>query len=114
MAAHLKRQAGVTDASYKKGTIEVRSDAARAFEIAQVLRIVRDEMGVSPVKRIEATIRGRVVVTSSGGKALHVAGSEERLPLQDRVGAARAEEVFTGLIEVNSDGSLTFKTAPAR
>lgn len=25
-----------------------------------------------------------------------------------------AEEVFTGLIEVNSDGSLTFKAAPAR
>lgn len=57
MVAHLKCHAGVTDATYKKGTIEVRSEASRGFDIAEVLRSVRDE-GLQPIKRIEATIRG--------------------------------------------------------
>lgn len=106
MSTHLKRQAGVTDATYRKGTIEVRSEAAQGFRIGEIVKVVTNEIGVTPVKRIEAILRGRVV---SGGKTLEVAGTGERLPIDGRKLAEGSEQVWRGVIQPKGKGDLTFK-----
>lgn len=106
MATHLKRQAGVTDAIYRKGTIEVRSEAAQGFQIGEIVKVVTTEMGVTPVKRIEATIRGRVI---SGGKTLEVAGTGERLAIDGKKLTDGLEQVWRGVIQAKGEGNLTFK-----
>lgn len=108
VGSHLKRQAGVTDARFRKGTIEVTSSANEGFQIAPLLKSVTEELGFAPVKRIEATIRGRVI---SGGKAgtLEVAGTGERLPIEGRKVAEGSEQLWRGVIQVRGKGNLTFK-----
>lgn len=113
MGTHLKRQAGVTDASYKKGSIEVRSDATQGFQIAPVLTFVTGELGLTPVKRIEATIRGRVV-RSSKGNVLEVTGTGERLQLQGAAAPTETEQLFTGVIESGRGGTLKLKIGAAK
>lgn len=113
MASHLKRQAGVTDATYKKGTIEVRSEAGRGFDIAAIVRAVTGEMGVNPVKRIEATLRGNVM-TMGNGKVLHVPGLGEPVLLRDASTVPDGNQSLTGLIDVSSDGKITFKPTSSR
>lgn len=106
MATHLKRQAGVTDATYRKGTIEVRSEGTQGFQIGEIVQLVTTEIGVMPVKRIEATVRGRV---AAGGKALEVAGTGERLAIDGKKLTEGSEQVWRGVIQVKNKGSLTFR-----
>lgn len=106
MGNHLKRQAGVTEAVYRKGTIEVRSESAQGFQIAEIVKVVTTEIGLTPVKRIEATFRARVL---PGGKTLEIAGTGERLAVDGTRLAEGAEQVWRGLIQSKSKGSLTFK-----
>lgn len=106
MGTHLKRQAGVTDATYRKGTIEVRSEGAQGFNISEIVKTVTTELGVTPVKRIEATFRGRV---AAGGKTLEVAGTRERLALDGKKLTEGSGQVWRGVIQVKNKGSLTFK-----
>lgn len=106
MGNHLKRQAGVTEAVYRKGSIEVRSESAPGFQIAEVVKVVTSEIGFTPVKRIDATFRARVL---PGGKTLEVAGTGERLDVDGTKLAEGAEQVWRGLIQLKSRGSLAFK-----
>lgn len=113
MGNHLKRQAGVADVSYKAGTIEIRAEPAGAFEISSILRTLRDDIGVSPIKTIDATIPGRIVRTVIG-RVLEVAGTGERLLLKDAATVAEGERVLKGSVEVAPDGTLTFRGASKR
>lgn len=111
MATHLKRQAGVTDAIYRKGSIEVRSEGMQGFQISEIVKVVTTEMGVTPVKRIEATVRGRVL---PGGKTLEVAGTGERLAIDGKKLAEGSQQVWQGVIQTKGNGSLTFKATTDR
>ncbi len=106
MANHLKRQAGVTDAIYRRGSIEVRSEGAQGFQVAEVVKVITTEIGVTPVKRIDATLRGRVL---SDGKTLEVAGTGERLAIDGRKLTEGSQQVWQGVIQTKGNGTLTFK-----
>lgn len=110
MGSHLKRQAGVADASYKAGTIELTADKTlRAFEIGAVLRALQ-EIGITPIKRIDATVPGEVVQTPTGYE-LHVVGTGERLSLKNAAGVMKGEQLLKGLIEADPQGKLILKPA---
>ena len=66
----------------------------------------RGEIGFTPLKRIDATIRGRV---TSNGKVLEVTGTGERLPLEGTVAPAETDQLFTGIIELDRDGKKLTK-----
>lgn len=106
MANHLKRQAGVTDAIYRKGSIEVRSETAEGFRLSEIVNVITSDIGLTPVKRIEATFRGRVL---PGGKTLEVAGTGERLAVDGPRLTEASEQVWRGVLQAKSKGTLTFK-----
>ncbi len=113
MGNHLKRQAGVAEANYRAGTIELTADETRrAFEIGTLLRTLK-EIGITPIKRIDASVPGRVVQTVNGHE-LHVVGTGERLVLQSVGRVNEGEQVLKGIIEARTDGTITFKPEPAR
>lgn len=84
MGNHLKGQARVTEAVYRKGSIEVRSESAPGFHIAEIVKVVTSEIGFTPAKRIEATFR-----VLPGGKTLEVAGTGERFEARNKYGVGR-------------------------
>lgn len=106
MGNHLKRQAGVTEAVYRKGSIEIRSEAAAGFHIAAIVKVVTSEIGFTPLKRIDATFRARVL---PGGKSLQVAGTGERLDVDGAKLSEGAEQVWRGSIQLKNRGNLAFK-----
>jgi hypothetical protein len=107
---HLKRQAGVADASYKPGdtTIEIQASSQEGFEIGSLLETLHNDMGFSPIKRIDATIPGRIE-QAGNGYVLHVSGSDERLTLKGSGTIAEGVQVLKGVLETGSDGTLMFK-----
>ncbi len=111
MATHLKRQVGVTHAIYRKGSIEVRSEGAQGFQVAEIVKVITTEIGVTPVKRIDATIRGRLL---SDGKTLEVAGTGERLAIDGKKLPDASQQVWQGVIQTRSNGTLTFRPATDR
>ena len=106
MGNHLKRQAGVTEAVYRKGNIEVRSESTPGFQLAEIVKVVTSEIGFTPVKRIDATFRARVL---PGGKTLEIAGTGERLDVDGPKLSEGAEQVWRGSIQTKSRGGLIFK-----
>ena len=110
MASHLKRQDGVTEAAFARGRIIVWADSGSGFRVDSILRVVKGDIGFSPIKTIEASLRGRVVAARSG-KTLEVAGTGERMALEDMEAAAGTEGVFEGAIVVGPRGTLRFRRA---
>ena len=108
MGSHLKRQAGVADASYEAGTIKVQGDLKEGFEIGRFLGTVQNEIGFNPVKRIDATIPGRVEQTGNG-YVLHVSGTDERLLLKGDGTVAEGVQILKGVLEIGSDRTLVFR-----
>ncbi len=113
MAAHLKRQSGVTEVVYLNGTLEVQSDSTRAFEIAPLLRALQNDIGFSPIRRIEASLLGRVVQIGQE-VVFEIAGTGERLELDEATPPAGTERVLTGTIEVGAGGTLVMKPTLGR
>ena len=107
---HLKRQAGVTDASYKPGgtTIEIQASPQEGFEIGSLLDTLQNEVGFSPIKRIDATIPGRIDQTENG-YLFHVCGTDERLLLEGAGTVVEGVQVLKGVLETGPDGTLMFK-----
>jgi len=110
VGSHLKRQAGVTDASYKPGgtTIEIQASPQGGFEIGSLLDTLRNEVGFSPIKRIDATIPGRIEQTESG-YVLRVSGTNEQLLLEGAGTVAEGMQVLKGVLETGPEGTLMFR-----
>jgi hypothetical protein len=108
VGTHLKRQVGVEDATYKAGTIDLTADKTRrAFEIGALLRTLQ-EIGITPIKRIDAVVPGRVM-RKAGGYEIQVLGTGERLLIKG-TDVPEGEQVLKGIIEVGSNGVLVLKS----
>jgi len=110
VASHLKRQDGVTEAAFARGRIIAWADSGPGFRVAAILGVVRDDIGFRPINAIEASLHGRVVAAPSG-KMLEVAGTGERMTLEDSEAPLGREGVFEGTIEVGPQGALRFRRA---
>jgi len=107
---HLKRQAGVTDASYKPGgaTIEIQASSQEGFEIGSLLDTLQNDVGFNPITRIEATIPGRIEQTENG-YVFHVSGTDERLLLEGAGTVAEGMQVLKGVLGTGPEGTLMFR-----
>jgi len=108
VGSHLKRQAGVTDASYKAGAIEIQASPQEGFEIGALLGTLQNEIGFSPIKRIDATIPGRIEQTENG-YMLHVSGTDERLLLEGAGTVVEGMQALKGVLERGPEGTLMFR-----
>lgn len=90
------------------GTIQVQADPRKGFEIASLMDTLHNVIGFSPIKRIDATIPGRIEQTENG-YVFHVSGTDERLTLKGSGTIAEGAHVLKGVLETGSDGTLMFK-----
>ena len=106
----LQRQAGVGDATYKgsSGTIQIQASPREGFEIGSLLDTLQNDVGFSPIKRIDATIPGRIEQTENG-YVFHVSGTDERLLLEGAGTVAEGMQVLKGVLETGPEGTLMFR-----
>lgn len=105
-----QRQAGVGDATYKgsSGTIQIQASPREGFEIGSLLDTLQNDVGFSPIKRIDATIPGRIEQTENG-YVFHVSGTDERLLLEGAGTVAEGMQVLKGVLETGPEGTLMFR-----
>ena len=108
MGNHLKRQAGVAEARYKAGTLEIQSHPDHGFDIAALLTVVQDELGFTPIKRVDATLRGRIVKRGAT-TGIEIAGNPAPLRTDSSTRVGEGEQLLTGIITIVRDRSLAFK-----
>jgi len=106
----LQRQAGVSDATYKgsSGTIQIQASPREGFEIGSLLDTLQNDVGFSPIKRIDATTPGRIEQTENG-YVFHVSGTDERLLLEGAGTVAEGMQVLKGVLETGPEGTLMFR-----
>lgn len=85
-----------------------RQVPGEGFEIGSLLDTLQNDVGFSPIKRIDATIPGRIEQTENG-YVFHVSGTDERLLLEGAGTVAEGMQVLKGVLETGPEGTLMFR-----